>query len=170
MQLATERTRLYVEGVRAAITADVARRRDDGMIVSQALPFLRLDTPVRGDDGARARIARVAIAMEGDVPRLMLELVRDEPPPLEAPAAAPDRDDTIESFTPGVSMRPARTDSTVPYDFHRREHEEGPVLAVREPEPEPTALAPARREPWWAALARRVRAFFFVLTRRAFAS
>lgn len=111
MQLATERTRLHVDGVRSPITADVARRRDDGMVVMQPLPFLKLDTTVT-ESGRRSRIRRVAIAMDGDVPRLLLELCHDRPA-LE--------DDTLESFTPGVSTRPARTDSTVPYEFATRE-------------------------------------------------
>ncbi len=160
MQLATERTRLYVEGVRAAITAEVARRRQDGLVVTQALPFLRLDTPVTADGGTRARIARVAISMECDVPRLMLELVHDQP--LAAPVTEPD--DTLESFTPGVSVRPARTDSTVPYDFLRSERETEVRLT-----PEPPAAAIVRaapRAPWWSSLLSRVRALISVLARR----
>ncbi|MCA9607092.1 MAG: hypothetical protein KC619_15910 [Myxococcales bacterium] len=111
MQLATERTRLHVDGVRCPITADVARRRDDGMVVMQPLPFLKLDTTVT-ESGRRSRIRRVAIAMDGDVPRLVLELCHDRPA-LE--------DDTLEPFTPGVSTRPARADSTVPYELATRE-------------------------------------------------
>ena len=117
-----ERTRLFVEGVGTAITAEVTRRRSDRLVVAQPLPFLRLDTPVVAEGGKRARIARVAIAMEGDVPRLMLELAHDDAPPLEAPLIGTEveREATLPGFTPGVSMRPARTDSTVPYDFQLR--------------------------------------------------
>lgn len=180
MQLASERTRLYVDGVRSAITAEVARRRHGGMVVTQALPFLRLDTPVLDDAGTRARIARVAISMEGDVPRLLLELVHEESPALEAPVTPLGPDDTLESFTPGVSSRPARTDSTVPYDFQRRAEEPVAIPVPREPapaalalEPAPAALAlarPSAREPFWSALVRRVRELFVVWTRRALAS
>lgn len=158
MQLAShERARFQVDGVAAPITADITRRRDDGLVVTQALPFLRLDTPVTDEDGRPRRISRVAIAMDGDVPRLLLELLDEEeahaddeelacaddvvlvePEPaavmqsdddeaLEAETADPE--DTLESFTPGVSTRPARTDSTVPYEFQTRESAEPVVLA-----------------------------------------
>src|SRR5690606_31636225 len=92
-----ERTRLVVEGVGTAITAEVTRRRSDRLVVAQAVPFLRLDTPVTAEGGKRARIARVAIAMEGDVPRLMLELAHDDAPPLEAPVteAEAEREPTL---------------------------------------------------------------------------
>ncbi len=110
-----ERTRLYVDGVRAPLKADVTRRRQDGLVVSQSLPFLRLDTPVT-EHGRRARISRVAIAMDGDVPRLLLELSHDEDA-MSPPTGVDTSDDTIAEFTPGVSTRPARTDGTVPYEF-----------------------------------------------------
>lgn len=176
MQMAgPERARLFVEGVRAAITADVTRRRHDGMVVAQALPFLRLDTPVVESDGTRARIAGVTIAMDGDVPRLMLELVREEEPSLEAPVLR--EDDTLERFTPGVSTRPARTDSTVPYDFRASARETEVVVVPRgERTSERTELArvePARSEPvsepWWSRLARRISALFAMWTRRSLA-
>lgn len=170
----TERTRLFVEGVGTAITAEVTRRERDGLVVAQALPFLRLDTPVVAGDGRRARIARVTIAMDDDVPRLLLELA-DEP--LEAPVIA---DEPMPpAFTPGVSLRRARTDSTVPYDFHPRARATRTV-AVSEPPPppvraEPTVAArvdapsasPPRAEPWWSRLARRLSALIGHWTRRA---
>ena len=175
-----ERTRLFVEGVGTAITAEVTRRRSDRLVVAQALPFLRLDTPVVAEGGKRARIARVAIAMEGDVPRLMLELAHDDAPPLEAPLIGTEveREATLPGFTPGVSMRPARTDSTVPYDFQPRvraprvvavaeasTREEPTVTASVEP---PRARAAASgSEPWWTRLARKLSMLFAVLTRRA---
>lgn len=158
----TERTRLFVAGVRNPITADVARRRDDGMVVRQALPFLRLETPVTGADGRRARIARVAIAMDGDVPSLLLELQdeavietdRDLDALLADVGGEADRDDTIMSFTPGVSERPARTDSTVPYvlraeDRPSREVVVGAALVAGSSPPPPAVV-----EPFFTRLAR----------------
>jgi len=127
-----ERTRLFVDGVRAPLKADVTRRRDDGLVVSQPLPFLRLDTPVT-EHGRRARISRVAIAMDGDVPRLLLELSHDAEQPAEP---APTGDDTLVGFTPGVSTRPARTDGTVPYECSSRSRR----LAAR-------SCSPIRRRP-----------------------
>ena len=131
-----ERTRLFVDGVRAPLKADVARRRDDGLVVSQPLPFLRLDTPVT-EHGRRARISRVAIAMDGDVPRLLLELSHDGERPADP---APSGDDTLVGFTPGVSTRPARTDGTVPYEL---QSEPPPRREVVLSDP-PPALAPPR--------------------------
>ncbi len=128
MQLSSNRTRLHFDGVAPTITAEVTRRRADGMVVTQALPFLRLDTSVT-ERGRRSRIKRVAIAMDGDVPRLLLELHHDH-------GDAPPEDDTLESFTPGMSARPARTDSTVPYGFEPS-HVASPVV-LRDP---PAALA-----------------------------
>ncbi|MCB9597392.1 MAG: hypothetical protein H6719_32000 [Sandaracinaceae bacterium] len=151
MQLANERTRLHLDGVRSPITADVTRRRVDGVVVTQPLPFLRLDTTVT-ERGRRSRIRRVAIAMDGDMPRLLLELCHDgDPAPLdeahldalvddvlEESAAEHDTarsDDTLDSFTPGVSTRPARTDSTVPYEFAGREETKPPIVISDPPPP-----------------------------------
>lgn len=143
MQLATtERTRLFVDGVQAAITADVTRRRHDGLVVAQALPFLRLDTPVTGADGRRTRISRVEISMDGDTPRLLLELLDDhaEEAEVKVEEAAP-------VFTPGVSTRPPRRDSTLPYarldprdeDVEDLVLRDPPALDFRMPAPEPPA-------------------------------
>jgi len=171
----TERTRLFVEGVGTAITAEVTRRKTDGLVVAQALPFLRLDTPVVAEGGTRARIARVAISMEGDVPRLLLELAHEAAPPLEAPVIGTEepRDETLPGFTPGVSTRPARTDSTVPYDFTPRPRAQR-VVAISEPPPPPSttearagAVPPSRPEPWWSRLARRLSALLALFTRRS---
>ncbi len=151
MQLAAqERTRLHLDGVRSPITADVARRRDDGIVVTQPLPFLRLDTEVT-ERGRRSRIRRVAIAMDGDVPRLLLELCHD------GRASA---DDTQESFTPGVSTRPARTDSTVPYEFATREETPREPIVISDPLPPPPApvelVVAAAPEAWYLRLLRRI--------------
>jgi hypothetical protein len=147
MEMATERTRLFVDGVRTAITAQVAGRRAGGLVVTQALPFLRMGTSVLEDRGKRGRIARVAIAMDGDVPQLLLELEDEEvecamPATIEPPREEP----TVETFTPGVSMRPARTDSTVPYDYQRGE-KSGPIVLADD-----IRLA----EPWWMRAFRKI--------------
>jgi hypothetical protein len=165
MQATTsERTRLFVDGVPAAITAEVTNRRDDGMVVTQALPFLRLSTPVTGDDGRRARISRVTIAMDGDVPRLLLELLheedRDDAGPLEAPVTD---EDTVEVFTPGVSNRPARTDATVPYELRVDERPTREVVLGRE---EPAPRLPAPEVPLWLRAWRRLGAWLTALLGR----
>jgi len=136
MQLSSNRTRLHLDGVGSAITADVTRRRTDGMVVSQPLPFLRLDTSVT-ERGRRSRIKRVAIAMDGDVPQLLLELMHE---------AGVSGDDTQKSFTPGMSERPARTDSTIPYGFDTTSHPasisvgDAIAMGARAPEPQPSWL------------------------------
>lgn len=169
MQIATtERTRLFVDGVPAAITADVTNRRDDGLVVTQALPFLRLATNVTGPDGQRSRISRVTIAMDGDVPKLLLELLHDGEIPGELPLT---EDDTVETFTPGVSSRPARTDGTVPYEFHAddrpsREVRIGaPITEPRTVEPPPRLPAP--EPPLWLRLWHGVSRLWAALSRRS---
>jgi hypothetical protein len=160
MQMATERTRLFVDGVRSAITADVQRRRHDGIIVTQALPFLKLDTRVVGDDGRPTRISRVAIAMDGDMPRLLLELEheRDEhaaPQTCEAQLSPAELADvvgpldpgeaTLAEFQPGVSTRAIRPDSTQPYE-----------IEAAEPKRDSIVVSGVRtNEPWWQRVMRR---------------
>lgn len=178
MQLAShERARFQLDGVAAPITADIARRRRDGLVVTQALPFLRLDTPVTDEAGRPRRISRVAIAMDGDVPRLLLELLDEEEASADdvvlvddvlvddalvdgAPEQA-DPEDTLEGFTPGVSQRPARTDSTVPYEFQTREPSEEVVLADEiELPPETLALMHPPRPSIFTRLRRWLMALF----------
>lgn len=154
MQLVdTERTRLYVEGVHSAITADVTRRQSDLMVVTQALPFLRLETSVT-ESGRRTRISRVAIAMEGDVPKLLLVL-RNEP------EVTHEAEDTVETFTPGVSTAPARTDSTVPYEFEV--HKERSAEIVLSDAPIVRLPAPAD-VPWYVRVLRLLVAAYASLT------
>ncbi|UJR86578.1 hypothetical protein [Sandaracinus amylolyticus] len=72
---AGERARLRIAGVDRPIVTTVARRRDDALVVVQELPFLRVGSEVRDDDGRLARIVRVAVDVSRDqVPRLVLEL------------------------------------------------------------------------------------------------
>jgi len=137
MNRSTERARLHVHGVQRPIAADITRRRDDGMVVTQALPFLKLHTPVT-EGGRRSRIERVTIAMDGDVPRLLLELRHD---------SRFAEDDTEPAFTPGVSSRPPRPDSTVPYASHATAPRE--AIVISDPPP-PAIPEPPRR--WFDAL------------------
>jgi hypothetical protein len=131
-----ERSRFYLEGVEKAIVANVAHRGASGLVIEQPLPFLRLDTTVRDESGIYRRVSRVDIALEDGVPRLVLELAQ-EPEEPSAPAVVvctETRDQTDRIFTPGVSSRPARTDSTVPYDYQ--------TTPKREPAPAPMIVAP----------------------------
>ncbi|MFK7987677.1 MAG: hypothetical protein AB8I08_16790 [Sandaracinaceae bacterium] len=116
----------------APITASVADRRGDGMVVRQPLPFLSLDTHVTDDDGQRARISHVRIAMHDGVPSIELEL---ENLCDETLAAEP-------AFVPGESQRPPRGDETLPYggaQLASREVVVGPVISAETmPAREPT--------------------------------
>ncbi|MGE0788543.1 MAG: hypothetical protein AB7S26_22900 [Sandaracinaceae bacterium] len=212
MQLNTvERARLTVDGVRRPITLDVAGRRQGKLVVAQALPFLRLGAAVTTDTGQRARIARVAIAMDGDTPKILLELmdaeddaddriercgtpigeptvapdsIPPEPPSMDATLADardpsthapdtsdPDRDDTVQTFTPGVSTRPPRRDSTMPYEaaeaaryaMDRPSQEIVLVDAAPAPRIESSTLALPPRRGWLLELA--TRALLWLLRR-----
>ncbi|MBX3272463.1 MAG: hypothetical protein KF729_19545 [Sandaracinaceae bacterium] len=149
MALANERTRLHIDSVRSPITLEVARRRSDGLVLSQPLPFLKLDTTVT-ERGRRARIRRVAIAMDGDVPRLLLELHHDGGAAVAEPPAAP-------AFRPGESTRPERRDSTIPYEIEASARPSRPPIVISDPPPPPAeAAAPVVRAsspaPWLARL------------------
>ena len=75
--------RLFLDGVPTPIVARVTHRADDLVTVEQDLPFLALDTgvAVRDPSGAsrRGRIGSVDLQLCGDVPKLVLQVVFDEP-------------------------------------------------------------------------------------------
>src|SRR5690606_35649571 len=133
------------------------------------LPFLRLHTPVVAEGGQRTRIARVAIAMDGDVPRLLLELAHDEPADVASLVDEPSPTSTSPAFVPGVSARPPRPASTVPYDFAARR---GPARVVTVSTPPPARTPPSARtakrtpERWWSRFLRRLSSLVALLTRR----
>jgi len=155
MQLAeNQRTRLHLEGVESVITADVKRRRADSVIVAQALPFLRRGTRVT-ESGRRARIARVDIMMDGDVPKLILELH-------DVPDDAQEEDDTVETFTPGVSAAPPRADATVPYELHGSGERSSEIVLTHAPPARPSPLA---TPPWYVRALRRLLAALASLAR-----
>ena len=171
--LLSERTRLQLDGVGATITAERAWACGDTTLVRQALPFLRLDTEVTDEDGRRARIRAVTISMDGDVPRLELELREVDEADL----------DTLVGFELGVSRLPARTDSTVPYEYGAdrpleevvvrdpapgADEDDAPELTIVHEEPPPaaapnrvirTSRLPAVRMPEPSLLARLLRSF-----------
>lgn len=73
-----DRARLRIEGVSSPIVTRIARRRAGALVVEQELPFLRMNARVQDEDGRAARIARVAIDAESEVPKLVLELAYDD--------------------------------------------------------------------------------------------
>ena len=74
----TECERFRIEGMPAPIVAEVAERGDSGLVVIRDLPFLKRGASVLDQGDRSARIARVAVDVERDVPRLVLELAYDE--------------------------------------------------------------------------------------------
>ncbi len=139
----TQRARLHIDGVRSPVLARVARRRESGMTCVQELPFLRLESAVTDDRGRRARIARVALSVEGSVPKLVIELAYD------------DHDDDFPSGPPAVPYgaivaAPAEARDTIPGDpapeLHRLVFRADPIESLREPPVTFTALARA----WWS--------------------
>lgn len=146
----SQRARLHIDGVRTPVLARVARRRETGMTCVQELPFLRLESAVTDDLGRRARIARVALSVEKDVPKLVIELAYDDhdddfpsgPPAVPygaiAVAPAPDTFDTL----PGAQA--PELSSTALEALFRAD----PIDSLREPPVTFNQLARA----WWAEL------------------
>lgn len=111
-------TRLYLDDLATSVRANVARRGDRELVLSQDLPFLKLNSSVRDADGRQAELASVYLAVHGDTPRLMLELRYPEPEPAPAPSAQlrrARRDETVPYMPLGRSSAPPRRDSTIPY-------------------------------------------------------
>lgn len=88
-----ERTRLYLVDVANPIVTKVAQRHEGGMTCVQDLPFLRIESLVEDDRGRKARIARVALAVEKNVPKLVIELTYLD-----------EDDDDDDSTPPGVAF------------------------------------------------------------------
>lgn len=127
-----ERTRLYLVDVANPIVTKVAARHEGGMTCVQDLPFLRIESVVEDDRGRKARIARVALTVEKNVPKLVIELAYD------------DDDNDDDSTPPGVAfgaiepqleqsgMRPMVLEAWEPRAFLP-----SPIDSMREP---PTSL------------------------------
>ena len=133
-----ERTRLYLADIANPIVTQVARRRETGMTCVQELPFLRIESLVEDDRGRKARIARVALAVDKNVPKLVIELTYVD-----------DENDDDEDSPPGVAlgtidagleqsgMRPIALDAWDD-DAKLERFWKSPIDSLREP---PTTLA-----------------------------
>jgi hypothetical protein len=154
----SQRARLHIDGVRTPVLTRVARRRETGMTCVQELPFLRLESAVTDDQGRRARIARVALSVEKDMPKLVIELAYDDhdddfpsgPPavPYGTIVVAPSHDgiDTL----PGA---PAPTELAAELDSLPAVFRADPMDSLREP---PVTLVELARA-WWNELAASLR-------------
>jgi hypothetical protein len=105
----SDTTRLSISGVSSRVALRVAQRQEQRATLEQRLPFLAIGTEVADDEGRTGRIARVNVALEGGVPKLVLELAYDAKP-LRAstpPGARARRDETI-SYERPTSPEPLR--------------------------------------------------------------
>lgn len=104
-------TRLSISGVKSTVAVRVANRRDARVTVEQRLPFLAIGTEVADERGQTGRIERVGVALEGGVPKLVLELAYDVLPRASVP---PGRrgDQTISYERPTLPepLRPQRAE------------------------------------------------------------
>jgi hypothetical protein len=127
------------------VLAKIARRRDRGMTCVQELPFLRLESAVTDDRGRRARIARVALSIEKDVPKLVIELAYDDDD--DFPSGPPAVPYGAIIAPPGPSGEESsaveRVDSTFTLVFRA-----DPIDSLREP---PVSLSELALS-WWSGV------------------
>lgn len=131
-----DRARLFLEGIGTSVVARVARRRARGMVCVQDLPFLRLESTVIDDSGRRGRIVRVALDVERDVPKLVIELVYE-----------PHDDETHSGPSAPVVAEPSGVHRATEdrADAARPSFRADPIDALREP---PIAFAELVRTSW----------------------
>lgn len=120
----SETTRLAISGVRPRVALRVASRRDHRVTLEQKLPFLAIGTEVSDENGQTGRIERVGVALEGGVPKLVLELAYDVLPirASSPPAARVRRDQTISYERPTVPepLRPLNRAAGIESENHAR--------------------------------------------------
>lgn len=121
-------TRLSISGVKSTVAVRVAQRRDARVTVEQRLPFLAIGTEVADERGQTGRIERVGVALEGGVPKLVLELAYDVLPRPSTPSGR-------------------RGDQTISYERPTIPEPIRPVRAEAQGEPAPTARTAASSHP-----------------------
>jgi hypothetical protein len=113
------RAKLMLENLSSPVVARVEHRSAERMTVRQALPFLKLDSGVRDEEGRRAVIRSVGVAMEGGTPNLVLDLVYDAVTGPADPTFG--LDDTLPAAPIIIDpLRPRRVDHTIPFGFPQR--------------------------------------------------
>jgi hypothetical protein len=124
-----ERAKLILEDLSSPVVARVEHRSAERMTVKQALPFLRLESGVRDEDGRRAVIRSVGVCVEGGTPNLVLDLVYDHGMGPSDPSIG--LDDTLPAPIVIEARRaPRRIDHTIPYGFSRHK-ERGDLASAR---------------------------------------
>ncbi len=121
---------LQLDGVGSPIVARVIHSDGEGMAVEQELPFLRLRTGITTPDGRRGRIEAVDLAVDGDTPKLLLDVSYDE-----RSFVVPEADATIPDFFPTSS--PDTPDEGIDAGAEPApEHEPEPRVVVAQAAPE----------------------------------
>lgn len=147
--------RLQLDGVGSRVVTQLCHRSGERMTVTQALPFLRLNSGVRDGDGRAARIESVRVLVENDTPSLEIDLVYEAEPFAPAPRYA----DTVPGSLPAIPEEEiasaSRRDETVSFETQQRDPAR--EIVVSEPPPQPSARARLRArwvgfyrwlEPW----------------------
>lgn len=131
-----QRAKLMLESLSSPVVARVEHRSAERMTVKQALPFLRLESGVRDEEGRRAVIRSVGVAMDGGTPNLVLDLVYEGVTGPTDPSIG--LDDTVPAAPIIIDQRrPRRVDHTIPFGFPRRKDRAELATACR-----PRGLAP----------------------------
>jgi len=145
----SERTRLTIAGVPSRVSLHVAERDVKRATLEQRLPFLAVGTEIADDEGRTGRIARVAVALEGGVPKLVVELAYDAVP-LRAPSASRSRRDQTMSYERPTVPEPLRRPRVEAQSEGSAQRSRPLALAFplekRRPPPEPARLS------WFARL------------------
>jgi len=123
---------LHLDGVSSPVLGRILHEDPDGMAVEQELPFLRLRTGLTTQDGRRGRIESVDLAVDGETPRLILDVSYDE---RSASFAVPEADATIPDFFPQTEV-----------DLEAPEAHDTP-FEMRAPEPGRDARVPEAGNP-----------------------
>ncbi len=114
---------LEIEGVPSAIRAGIVSEDEDVLTVSQELSFLRLKTGVTVQkDGRRGRIEGIDLLVDGDTPRLMIDIVFEDA--LVVPAA----ESTLPDFLPPApAEEETAVDLSAPESFAHDDEDEDEI-------------------------------------------
>jgi hypothetical protein len=144
MQGIETRTRLQLEGLPTPVVTRVVRRSDQGATLHQPLPFLQLQGAVVDENGRRGRIEWVDVALDGDVPALVLEVSYQ--PRIPDPRMLP------TPTAPSTRGAPSRRDATVPFELPNARALSQPPIPIGEPTTGAPGMARPREGGPWATL------------------
>lgn len=122
--------RLSLADIPTPVRLELLARRADGFTVARALPFLGIGRSLRDEDGRPAHIESVHVEIDGDTPRLVMDVAydaaaRDQTVPYTTPSRLPPpaplprtREGTLLFHTPSVAPGEERV-STAPVEPYR---------------------------------------------------